>query len=50
MKKAQNFLKFGRVDISNMPILISKSKIIFRKYLPLFRPKLATKLNIHRIY
>ena len=31
---AQNLLKFGPFDISNMPISILISKIIFIKYLP----------------
>ena len=50
MKNAQNLLKFGRVDISNMPISTLKSKINFMKYLPLARPKLAPKLNMLKIY
>ena len=41
MKNAQNLLKFGRIDISNMSISILMSKSIFIKYLPLVRPKLV---------
>ena len=50
MKNAQNLLKFGPVDISNMPISILKSKINFMKYLPHFRSKLVPKLNMLKIY
>ena len=46
MKSTQNSLKFGLVDISNMPILILKSKINFMKYLPTIRPKLVPKLKM----
>ena len=45
MKSTQNSLKFGLVDISNMPILILKSKINFMKYLPPLRPKLVPKIK-----
>ena len=34
---AQNLLKFDTFDISNIPILILMSKIIFVKYLPAVR-------------
>ena len=34
MKNAQNLLKFGQIDISDMPISIFMSKMIFIKYLP----------------
>ena len=50
MKNALNLLKFGLFDISNMKILILKSKIIFMKYLPIVRPKLVPKLKMLRIY
>ena len=50
IKNAQNLLKFGRIDISNMPISILMSKISFMKYLPPVRPKLAPKLKMFRIY
>ena len=43
IKNAQNLLKFGLTDISNVPISILMSKIIFMKYLPPVRPKLASK-------
>ena len=39
MKNAQNLLKFGLIDISNMPISILMSKMIFIKYLAPVRPK-----------
>ena len=47
IKNAQNFFKFSLIDISNMLILILKSKIIFMKLLP---PKLARKLKMLLIY
>ena len=40
MKSAQNLLKFGTFDISNMPVSILMSKMIFMKYLPAVRFKL----------
>ena len=40
MRGAQNLLKFGRFDISNMAIPILMSKIVFIKYLPPVRPKI----------
>ena len=42
-------MKFSLIDISNMPILILKSKIYFMKYLSSSRPKLAPKLKLLRI-
>ena len=50
IKNAQNLLKLGTFDISNMPISILMSKMIFIKYLPHVRPKLAPKLKVLRIY
>ena len=38
-------LKFGTFDISNPPISILMSKIIFMKYLPSVRPKRDPKLK-----
>ena len=46
-KNAQNLLKSILIDISNMPLLILKSKINFLKYL---LSKLAPKLKMLRIY
>ena len=43
IKSAQNLLKFGSFDISNMPISILMSKMIFIKYLPVVSPKLVLK-------
>ena len=50
IKSAQNLLKFGTFNISNMPISILMSKIIFMKYLPPVRPKFISKLKVFRIY
>ena len=50
MGNAQDLLKFGRIDISNMLISILMSKMIFIKYLPPVRPKLAPKSKMFRIY
>ena len=41
IENTQNLLKFGTFDISNIPISILISKIIFIKYLPPVRPKLV---------
>ena len=49
-KNAQNLLKFGAFDISNIPISILMSKVIFIKYLPPVQPKLVPKLKVRRIY
>ena len=50
IKNAQNFSKFGQFGISNMPISILMSNLIFIKYLPLVTPKLVPKLKVLRIY
>ena len=50
IKSAQNLLKFGTFDISNMAISILMSKMIFIKYLLPFRPELVPKLKMLRIY
>ena len=50
IKSAQNLLRFGTFDISNMPILILMSKMIFIKYLPPASPKFFPKLKMLRIY
>ena len=41
MKIAQNLLEFDRIDISNSPILILMSKLIFIEYLAPARPKVV---------
>ena len=41
IENAQNLLKFGTCDISNIPISILMLKIFFIKYLPPVRPKLV---------
>ena len=46
----ENLLKFGLIDISDMPISILMSKIYFMKYLPPVRPKLFPKLKMLIIY
>ena len=48
IENAQNLLKFGTCDISNISILMSK--IIFIKYLPPVQPKLVPKSKVLRIY
>ena len=50
IKNTQNLLKFGAFDISNIPVLVLISKILFIKYLPPGRPKLVPKLKMIRIY
>ena len=40
IENAQDLLKFNTFDISDMPILILMSKMIFTKYLPPVRLKL----------
>ena len=50
MKNAQDLLKFSKFDISNIPISILMSKIIFIKYLPPVRSRLVPKLKVLRIY
>ena len=49
-KSAQNLLKFGTFDISNMPISTLMSKIIFMKYLPPATLKFVLKSNMFRIF
>ena len=44
------YWNLGIFDILNIPISILMWKIIFIKYLPLFWPKLVTKLKVLRIY
>ena len=39
IKNAQDLLKFGTIDISNISFSILISKIIFRKFLAPVRPK-----------
>ena len=43
IKSAQNLLKFGTFNISNMPISTLMSKMIFIKYLPPVRPRFVPK-------
>ena len=50
IKSAQNLLKFGTLDIANMPISILMSKIIFMKHLRIVKPKLVPKSKMLRIY
>ena len=50
IKSAQNLLKFGTFNISNMPISSLNSKMILMKYLPPVRPKLVPKWKMLRIY
>ena len=50
IKSTQNLLKFGTFHISNIPISILMSKIIFIKYLPLVRPRLFPILKVLRIH
>ena len=46
MKNAQNLLKFGTLDISNIPISILMSKMIFMKYVPAARGRLTSRLKL----
>ena len=48
-KSTQNLLKFSTFHISNNPISILMSKIIFIKYLPLVRSQVVLKLKVLRI-
>ena len=48
IETVQNLLKFGIFDISNIPILILMSKMIFMKYLPAIRAKLTPRLKLLR--
>ena len=50
LKTAQNLLKFGTFNISNIPISVLLSKIIYMKYLQPVRSKLVPKLKMLRIY
>ena len=50
IKNAQNLLIFCAFDISNIPIAILMSKLIFIKYLLTVKPKLVPKLRILRTY
>ena len=50
IKNAQNLLKFRICDISNIPISILMSKIIFIEYLPPVQPKMVPKSKVLRIY
>ena len=50
IKSAQNLLKFGTFDVSNVLISILMWKIIFMKYLPIVWPKEVTKSKNLRIY
>ena len=43
IKSAQNLLKFGTCNTSDMTISILMSKMILIKYLPPFRPKFVPK-------
>ena len=38
IKNGQDLLKFGTFDISNNPISMLMSKMVFMKYLPAARP------------
>ena len=50
IKNAQNLSKFGTFDISNIPISVFMSKMVFIKYLPPVRPKLVLELKVFGIY
>ena len=50
IKNTQNLSKFGTSDISNIPISIWMSKMIFIKYLPPASPILVPKLKMLRNY
>ena len=50
IKNAQNVLKFGSLDISNMPILILMSKKIIIKHLLPVRSKLVSKMKVPMSY
>ena len=50
IKIAQILLKLGAFDISNIPILILMSKLVFIKQLLPIKPKLVPRLKILRIY
>ena len=44
------YWNLGTFDISNIPISILMSKIIFIKYVPLAQPKLILDLKLLRVY
>ena len=48
--KFSGLMKFHLFDISNIPISIFMSKIIFIKHLPPVRPRLVPELKVLRIY
>ena len=51
IKNTQNLLKFGSLDISNMPISILMQKMSFLSNIyQLLGPKLVPKLKMLRIY
>ena len=50
IKNAQNLLKFGIFDISNIPISILTSKIFLMNFLPPASPKFVPKLKAPRFY
>ena len=50
IQSLQNLLKFGTIDISNIPISILISKITFKKYFLPVKPKLVSKLKMLKIY
>ena len=50
IKSAQDLLKFAKFGISNMPISILMSKMIFVQYLPPIRLRLVQKLKKLLIY
>ena len=49
-KNAQNLLKLGTYDISNKPVSILMSEIVYIKYLAIVKLKLVPKSKILRIY
>ena len=49
-QKYSEFTKIWLIAISNMPISILMTKIIFVKNLPPARPKFVPKLKVPRIY
>ena len=50
IKNAQNLLEFRICDISNIPISILMSKIIFIEYILPVQPKMVPKSKVLRIY
>ena len=49
IKSAQNLLKFGTFNISNMPISILMSKMIFIKYLPPVGPSWSKRKSVQNL-